>query len=66
MLFTYLLKSACCIFMKAFRALNTSHCLNSIFMNFTVHCNFSVLLSCVMYVILQIAEVLMEGLQAID
>lgn len=61
MLFTYLLKSACCIFKKAFRVLNIFSLFNSIFMNFTVHCT---VFLC--YVLLQIAEALMEALQAID
>lgn len=56
-----LLKSACCIFKKAFRVLNIFSLFNSIFMNFTVHCT---VFLC--YVLLQIAEALMEALQAID
>lgn len=60
MLFTYLLKSACCIFKKAFRVLNIFSLFQFLWTSLYI-----VLYSCVI-VLLQIAEALMEALQAID
>lgn len=61
MLFTYLLKSACCIFKKAFRVLNIFSLFQFLWTSLYI-----VLYSWVCYVLLQIAEALMEALQAID